>query len=224
MTKIKEQRPSPSQTSYSNHFSSFQKSVALSRNSLALSYGKKFRFSASVGDEVTETESTSGRKLDASLVMPDGKEYSAGITAEQKKDDGQDYLGRAFAKWGDATKEQIEAEFNFKRGNEAYADYVIAIDLRAMDWRPLSIGGTLLLNPSGSLAELHWKHGNRDYRLELEHGPIESGLEKGIRASLKMNEVEYLAIAVYRFDDVMTALDVKLRTEKYFTFTFIVRI
>ncbi len=106
----------------------------------------------------------------------------------------------------------------------AHADYVVAIDVLPMDWGPLSVGGTLLVNPSGSIAELHWKQGSSDYRLELEHGPIEDGAEQGIRASLKMNEVEYSALAVYRFDDRMKAIDVKLRTEKYFTLTVVVSV
>ena len=122
----------------------------------------------------------------------------------------QDYNGKTLLKWGPEDREKVAADFNFRRGNTNSPDYDVKATLNVLDLDPLAVRGTILLNPTKSLVDLNWSRGSMQYKLHLQHGPIEDGLESGALAILKVDKVEYKGVVVYRLDEVMKAVKVDI--------------
>ncbi len=63
--------------------------------------------------------------------------------------------------------------------------------------------------------------GSKTYLLEAEHAPM--GDSYGVQAILVMNKVKYEGVIIYRFDDVINAVNVDLKAEKHFALEFTVK-
>ena len=150
--------------------------------------------------------------FEAGISYP-GTAYKVGLKVEDNGN--KDYSGSAYVLWGLEDTDQIKAEYAFRKGNLLSLDYLVSVHLQAFDWDKIAISGTLDHNPQNSQLKLNWSHGMKVYKLELEHSAIEDGLESGIHALLKMNEVEYRGVVIYRLDEVMKAVKIDLYAEKH---------
>ena len=181
---------------YSQFF--FQNSPVDVHNKLSLAYGKSLYFEAFVRHQKTDYPSM--HNFEAGISYP-GTAYKVGLKIEDNGD--RDYSGSTYAVWGINDIDQIKAEYTFRKGNHPTYDYLVSVQLEAFDWEKIAISGNVDLNPENSQLKLNWSHGMKVFKLELEHADIQDGLESGIHALLKMNEVEYRGIIIYRLDEVM---------------------
>jgi len=85
----------------------------------------------------------------------------------------------------------------------------------------LELEGTLFHRESESTASLKWRNGEVVYLAEVTHGPVEDGPAHSVKATLRMGEVTYNAVVVYRLDEVVSAVQVDVRTEKHLSLALI---
>ncbi len=64
--------------------------------------------------------------------------------------------------------------------------------------------------------------GPKEYKLEIQHMVISPDSEYGIYGNLQMDDVTYNSVVVYRFDDLMSAIQADINMERKISMTFMV--
>ena len=143
-----------------------------------------------------------------------GRELKLGFNVSEPLPHAKEYNGGLFFQWNKGF--EAKTTFSVARGNSEFINYNFSslTEIHGLD--SVNLNGNLVLDSTGSNADLSWKYGAKEYGAIFSYIP---GKEKSLTGVVKLNQVEYTGNIVIKDDSKGKMVIADLKAESHIHLT-----